>query len=69
MFKTENAVAGEVYAIMKNFKVPFEKKYNKSFNDKNFVEAVAKRMNRNLPEYVVSLTQLKAYFELRVDRK
>ena len=50
MIPTQNSIAGEVFRLQRNFRIPMTEKYMKLFNSKQFVVKVARQLEQLYPE-------------------
>ena len=66
MIPTRNSIAGEVFRLQRNFRVPMTEQYMKLFNSKQFVVKVARQLQQLYPEYDVSLAETEEDYILRI---
>ena len=66
MIPTRNSIAGEVFRLQGNFRVPMEETYMKLFNSKQFVVKVARQLQQLYPEYDVTLAETEENYILRI---
>lgn len=66
MIPTRNSVAGEVFRLQRNFRVPMTETYMKLFNSKQFVVKVARQLEQLYPEYGVTLAETEENYILRI---
>lgn len=66
MIPTRNSIAGEVFRLQRNFRVPMEGIYMKLFNSKQFVVKVSRQLEQLYPEYDVSLAETEENYILRI---
>ena len=66
MIPTRNSIAGEVFRLQRNFRVPMTERYMKLFNSKQFVVKVARQLEQLYPEYDVTLAETEENYILRV---
>ena len=66
MIPTRNSVAGEVFRLQRNFRVPMTETYMKLFNSKKFVVKVSRQLEQLYPEYDVTLAETEENYILRI---
>jgi hypothetical protein len=66
MIATQNSIAGEVFRLQRDFRVPMEERYMKLFNNKQLVVKVARQLEQLYPEYDVSLAETEEDYILRI---
>ena len=66
MIPTQNSIAGEVFQLQRNFRVPMTERYMKLFNSKQFVVKVARQLEQIYPEYDITLAETEENYILRI---
>ena len=66
MIPTLNSIAGEVFRLQRNFRVPMTERYMKLFNSKQFVVKVARQLEQLYPEYDVTLDETEEDYILQI---
>ena len=67
MIPTPNLINGELYAILHKLAIPSEKRYSKDFYDRKFFIHVARTIQNRLPSHVITASETKDEYILRID--
>ena len=68
MNTTPNLINGELYAILHKLVIPSEKRYSKDLYNRHFIIQVARTLQNELPYHVITASETKDEYILRIDR-